>query len=173
MLEVTRGAGALRMLALHACAMAACVMGPVNADTAAWFDDASQWDASAGQDADAYWRGRGFMSVSEQHAALASLQPMLAGADLGTARADALLLGAWKAELQRRHVWLQAHAAADPARAMALLFDGLHLFCNRLGMTLDVECYLYYLCAGAVRTFRPMQTCSTMGADHDRTPVLG
>lgn len=147
-LEVTRARPALRhTFALHAAAAAAARLDAAPAERAAYFAEASRWSAPApGLDEHQRWSVAGYAPWAEQRAALAEVWRAAAPGD----DALGLLLAAWRGELDRYRASLGARPAGSLPPTELLLLDATHLLCNRLGVSLEAECYLYYLIAASL-----------------------
>ena len=146
--------GLTRMFALHA---AVIVSGLLDADgwaAAEYFEEASRWD-NGGEIAGGRerWVKAGFIDYESQCENLDHIEQLLNGQGISATDSWGLLQRAWQNELKRRRAylvdaWRAKEIVAEPDH---LLLDALHLFCNRLGLNLTIECYIYYLVAELLR----------------------
>lgn len=99
------------------------------------------------------WEDRGFLAYRKQGAALDDVRGLIEGRDPRAPEFWLLLLEAWREELVlRREFFSRARSVRGlQVQPDHLILDAMHLFLNRLGMGLTMECYLYYLIAGALR----------------------
>jgi hypothetical protein len=154
-LEISRGnAGLIRMFALQAAAVVATLLNADVEDAATYFDQASHWGRAGGNaGGKEYWVQNGYVDYHNQRSALDTVKRLLDGQAISQSDPWAVLLLAWQSEARRRHAYLHGVWRAEEIRAEPdhLLLDALHLLCNRLGLTLLVECYSYYLLAALIR----------------------
>ena len=151
-LDLTRQDEILRQrFALHAAAVVSTVLGANRSSSAEYFEEVSGWDESLGNREDRS-APNGPMRLEPESASLDDVRLLIDQKDPGWPDFWQLLLQTWHREIDRRHGYLSDRQANDlQAQPDYLILDALHLFFNRLGIGLGVECYLYYLVAGLLR----------------------
>jgi thiopeptide-type bacteriocin biosynthesis protein len=99
------------------------------------------------------WQDRDFLPYASQRAALEDVRALLDRRNPSAPEFWLLLLEGWRSELRRRREFLIHARGAHGLQVHPdhLIIVDMHLFLNRLGIGLTVECYLYYLIAGTLR----------------------
>jgi hypothetical protein len=143
-----------RLFALHAAAVASRVLDASDSKILEYFGRCSELEPDSFETrGDQGWEERGFLQYRTQGAALDDLRALIEGRNPPAPEFWLLLLEAWREELERRRAFLFEALGGHGLNAHPnyLILDAMHLFLNRLGMGLTIECYLYYLIAGALR----------------------
>lgn len=143
-----------RVFALHAAAVVPRVLDTDDATALEYFTRWSEVDAGLSDTRDERrWEERGFLPYGMQRAAVDDVRGLIEGREPSAPEFWLLLLAAWRKELaHRRECLSQARRVhgLDVQPDYSILY-AMHLFLNRLGMGLRIECYLYYLIARTLR----------------------
>ncbi len=154
-LELTTNNPALRrVFALHAAAIVPGVLEADDSTALDYFTRCSEWEVDIGHiHGERRWEDGGFLPYPRQRAALNDVRALMDGRVPAAPEFWCLLLETWRRELVRRREFLVCAYREHrmQVRPDLLILDAMHLFMNRLGMGLTVECYLYHLVAGTLR----------------------
>jgi Lantibiotic biosynthesis dehydratase C-term len=154
-LESTTNNPALRrVFALHAAAIVPGVLEADDFTALEYFTRCSDWEVGIDHTpSESRWENGGFLPYARQRTALNDVRALMDRRESVAPKFWSLLLETWRRELVRRREFL-VHAYRTHRMQVhpdILMLDAMHLFMNRLGMGLTVECYLYYLVAGTLQ----------------------
>jgi len=154
-LELTRNnPESRRVFALHAAAVVPRALDTSDSRVLEYFTRCCELDPdSSDTRGERRWEERGFLPYGMQGAALDDVRSLIEGREPSAPEFWRVLLDAWREELVRRREFLLKARIVHGLKVHPdyLVLDAMHLFLNRLGMSLTIECYLYYLIANTLR----------------------
>jgi hypothetical protein len=168
-LELTRNSAASRyVFAFHAAAVASRILLDTSESSVLnYLTRFSELETELFEThRDRRWEDRGLLAYGKQGAALDDVRGLIEGRALRAPEFWLVLLGAWREELALRREFLSRARSVDGLHVHPdyLILDATHLFLNRLGMDLTMECYLYYLIAGTLRDRASAHCSDVQGA---------